>query len=119
MTFFYLEKANAYTGTSYILNCLLFSLLAYGTFRLSFSVEAAIAPVAQMLVYTTSPSGEVIASSQDFQVEMCLPNKVSTSHGLCNPCLSYGQQLSLDFQNEGRIHNGFIKCSDQMLAEDW
>ncbi|NXH48099.1 A2MG protein, partial [Dicaeum eximium] len=50
-----------------------------GTFRLSFSVEAAIAPVAQMLVYTTSPSGEVIASSQDFQVEMCLPNKVRLS----------------------------------------
>ncbi|XP_063250386.1 alpha-2-macroglobulin-like isoform X2 [Prinia subflava] len=49
---------------------------AYGTFRLSFSVEAAIAPVAQILVYTTSPSGEVIASSEDFQVEMCLPNKV-------------------------------------------
>ncbi|NXX32323.1 A2MG protein, partial [Nicator chloris] len=50
-----------------------------GTFRLSFSVEAAIAPVAQMLVYTTSPSGEVIASSEDFQVEMCLPNKVRLS----------------------------------------
>ncbi|NXR77610.1 A2MG protein, partial [Pycnonotus jocosus] len=50
-----------------------------GTFRLSFSVEAAIAPVAQMLVYTTLPSGEVIASSEDFQVEMCLPNKVRLS----------------------------------------
>ncbi|NXB60982.1 A2MG protein, partial [Struthidea cinerea] len=47
-----------------------------GTFWLSFPVKAAIAPVAQMLVYTTSPSGEVIASSEDFQVEMCLPNKV-------------------------------------------
>uniref|UniRef100_A0A8C3P0B6 Alpha-2-macroglobulin n=1 Tax=Cyanoderma ruficeps TaxID=181631 RepID=A0A8C3P0B6_9PASS len=52
---------------------------AYGTFRLSFSVEAGIAPVAQMLVYTTSPSGEVIASSADFEVEMCLPNKVRLS----------------------------------------
>ncbi|NXQ62769.1 A2MG protein, partial [Anthoscopus minutus] len=50
-----------------------------GTFRLSFSVEAAMAPVAQMLVYTTSPSGEVIASSEDFQVEMCLPNNVRLS----------------------------------------
>ncbi|NXA91245.1 A2MG protein, partial [Melanocharis versteri] len=50
-----------------------------GTFRLSFSVEAAIAPVAQMLVYTTLPSREVIASSEDFQVEMCLPNKVRLS----------------------------------------
>ncbi|NXK68027.1 A2MG protein, partial [Sylvietta virens] len=50
-----------------------------GTFQLSFSVEAAIAPVAQVLVYTTAPSGEVIASSEDFQVEMCLPNKVRLS----------------------------------------
>ncbi|NXH31645.1 A2MG protein, partial [Myiagra hebetior] len=50
-----------------------------GTFQLSFPVEAAIAPTAQMLVYTTSPSGEVIASSEDFQVEMCLPNKVRLS----------------------------------------
>ncbi|KAL2311201.1 hypothetical protein Nmel_002893 [Mimus melanotis] len=52
---------------------------AYGTFRLSFPVKAATAPVAQMLVYTISPSGEVIASSEDFQVEMCLPNKVRLS----------------------------------------
>ncbi|NXU04008.1 A2MG protein, partial [Buphagus erythrorhynchus] len=50
-----------------------------GTFRLSFPVKAAIAPVAQMLVYTTSPSGEVIASSEDFQGAMCLPNKVRLS----------------------------------------
>ncbi|NXM49941.1 A2MG protein, partial [Gymnorhina tibicen] len=50
-----------------------------GTFQLSFSVKAAIAPVAQMLVYTTSPRGEVIASSEDFQVEMCLPSKVRLS----------------------------------------
>ncbi|XP_027533420.1 alpha-2-macroglobulin isoform X2 [Neopelma chrysocephalum] len=49
---------------------------AYGTFQLTLSVEAAIAPLARMLVYTTSPSGEVIASSADFQVESCLPNKV-------------------------------------------
>ncbi|XP_064500873.1 alpha-2-macroglobulin-like isoform X1 [Pseudopipra pipra] len=49
---------------------------AYGTFQLTLSVEAAITPLARMLVYTTSPSGEVIASSADFQVESCLPNKV-------------------------------------------
>ncbi|XP_027760745.1 alpha-2-macroglobulin-like isoform X3 [Empidonax traillii] len=49
---------------------------AHGTFQLTLSVEAAIAPLARMLVYTTSPSGEVIASSADFQVESCLPNKV-------------------------------------------
>ncbi|NXI39313.1 A2MG protein, partial [Galbula dea] len=47
-----------------------------GTFQLTFPVEAAIAPLARVLVYTTSPRGEVIASSADFQVESCLPNKV-------------------------------------------
>ncbi|XP_009465526.1 PREDICTED: alpha-2-macroglobulin-like [Nipponia nippon] len=52
---------------------------AYGTFQLTFPVEAAIAPLARMLVYTTSPSGEVMASSADFQVENCLPNKVRLS----------------------------------------
>ncbi|NWU49128.1 A2MG protein, partial [Dromas ardeola] len=50
-----------------------------GTFQLTFPVETAIAPLARMLVYTTSPSGEVIASSADFQVESCLPNKVRLS----------------------------------------
>ncbi|NWR62659.1 A2MG protein, partial [Bucorvus abyssinicus] len=50
-----------------------------GTFQLTFPVETAIAPLARMLVYTTSPSGEVIASSADFRVESCLPNKVRLS----------------------------------------
>uniref|UniRef100_A0A8C0IJL8 Alpha-2-macroglobulin n=1 Tax=Bubo bubo TaxID=30461 RepID=A0A8C0IJL8_BUBBB len=56
-----------------------FSLIAYGTFPLTFPVEATIAPLARMLVYTILPSGEVIASSADFQVESCLPNKVRLS----------------------------------------
>ncbi|NXN16671.1 A2MG protein, partial [Indicator maculatus] len=50
-----------------------------GTFQLIFPVEAAIAPLARMLVYATLPSGEVIASSADFQIENCLPNKVRLS----------------------------------------
>ncbi|NWS77565.1 A2MG protein, partial [Crotophaga sulcirostris] len=50
-----------------------------GTFQLTFPVGSAIAPLARVLVYTTSCSGEVIASSADFQVESCLPNKVKLS----------------------------------------
>ncbi|NXS91160.1 A2MG protein, partial [Jacana jacana] len=50
-----------------------------GTFQLTFPVETVIAPLARMLVYTTSPSGEVIASSADFQVENCFANKVRLS----------------------------------------
>ncbi|NXP15236.1 A2MG protein, partial [Thinocorus orbignyianus] len=50
-----------------------------GTFQLTFIVETAVAPLARMLVYTTLPSREVVASSADFQVESCLPNKVRLS----------------------------------------
>uniref|UniRef100_A0A8C4UZV1 Alpha-2-macroglobulin n=1 Tax=Falco tinnunculus TaxID=100819 RepID=A0A8C4UZV1_FALTI len=46
---------------------------------LSSNVRETIAPLARMLVYTISPSGEVIASSADFQTESCLPNKVKLS----------------------------------------
>uniref|UniRef100_A0A8B9UV20 Alpha-2-macroglobulin n=1 Tax=Anas zonorhyncha TaxID=75864 RepID=A0A8B9UV20_9AVES len=63
----------------YLVRIHFFSLVVYGIFRLTFPVEATIAPKARMLVYTTLPSGEVIASSADFQVESCLPNKVSLS----------------------------------------
>uniref|UniRef100_A0A8C3LYP3 Alpha-2-macroglobulin n=1 Tax=Chrysolophus pictus TaxID=9089 RepID=A0A8C3LYP3_CHRPC len=52
---------------------------AYGIFQLILPVGVTIAPLAQMLVYTTSPSGEVIASTGEFQVESCLLNKVSLS----------------------------------------
>uniref|UniRef100_A0A8C8SR88 Alpha-2-macroglobulin n=1 Tax=Pelusios castaneus TaxID=367368 RepID=A0A8C8SR88_9SAUR len=47
-----------------------------GTFSLMLPVKSDIAPVAQMLIYTTSPSGEPIADSVKFQVEKCFANKV-------------------------------------------
>ncbi|KFQ19113.1 Alpha-2-macroglobulin, partial [Merops nubicus] len=47
-----------------------------GTFQLVVPVAAAVAPLARVLVYSTSPAGEVIASSADLQVESCLPNPV-------------------------------------------
>ncbi|KFP12738.1 Alpha-2-macroglobulin, partial [Egretta garzetta] len=52
---------------------------ANGIFQLQLSVQADIAPVAQVLVYTTSPSGEVIADSAMFNVEKCFNNKVDLS----------------------------------------
>ncbi|XP_067392789.1 alpha-2-macroglobulin isoform X2 [Emydura macquarii macquarii] len=47
-----------------------------GTFSLMLPVESDIAPMAQMLIYSTSPSGEPIADSVKFQVENCFANKV-------------------------------------------
>ncbi|NXW23013.1 A2MG protein, partial [Circaetus pectoralis] len=57
-----------------------------GVFSLQLPVQADIAPVAQVLVYTTAPSSEVIADSTKFNVEKCFSNKVdlnfSASEGL-------------------------------------
>uniref|UniRef100_A0A8C3TFM9 Alpha-2-macroglobulin n=1 Tax=Chelydra serpentina TaxID=8475 RepID=A0A8C3TFM9_CHESE len=47
-----------------------------GTFSLMLPVESDIAPLAQMLIYTTSPNQEPIADSVKFQVENCFANKV-------------------------------------------
>ncbi|NWX20055.1 A2MG protein, partial [Aegotheles bennettii] len=50
-----------------------------GVFLLPLPVQADIAPVAQVLVYTTAPSREVIADATKFNVEECFRNKVDLS----------------------------------------
>ncbi|NXI80920.1 A2MG protein, partial [Rhipidura dahli] len=50
-----------------------------GVFSLELPVQADIAPVAQVLVYTTVPSREVIADSAKFNTELCFNNKVDLS----------------------------------------
>uniref|UniRef100_A0A672V434 Alpha-2-macroglobulin n=1 Tax=Strigops habroptila TaxID=2489341 RepID=A0A672V434_STRHB len=50
-----------------------------GVFLLQLPVQADIAPVAQMFVYTTSPSRELIADSMKFNIEKCFKNKVDLS----------------------------------------
>ncbi|XP_069719677.1 alpha-2-macroglobulin-like isoform X2 [Phaenicophaeus curvirostris] len=52
---------------------------ANGVFLLELPVQADIAPVAQVLVYTTAPSREVIADSTKFNVEKCFSNNVDLS----------------------------------------
>lgn len=63
-------------GFLYLNFLLLFFSLANGVFLLQLPVQADIAPVAQMFVYTTSPSRELIADSAKFNVEKCFRNKV-------------------------------------------
>ncbi|XP_053896221.1 alpha-2-macroglobulin-like [Malaclemys terrapin pileata] len=46
-------------------------------FELSLPVGPDIAPLAWVLVYTTLPSGDVIANSEDFKIENCFANKVN------------------------------------------
>lgn len=64
-------------GFLYLNFLLSFCLLANGVFSLQLPVQADIAPVAQVLVYTTAPSSEVIADSTKFNIEKCFSNKVS------------------------------------------
>ncbi|XP_012587793.1 PREDICTED: ovostatin homolog 2-like [Condylura cristata] len=48
-----------------------------GSFSFPINISADLAPVADMLVYTIHPSGEIVADSVKFQVEKCFKNKVS------------------------------------------
>ncbi|NWY27905.1 A2MG protein, partial [Pheucticus melanocephalus] len=50
-----------------------------GVFSLQLSVQTDTAPVAQVLVYTTVSSKEVIADSAKFYTELCFNNKVDLS----------------------------------------
>ncbi|KAM9671515.1 pregnancy zone protein-like isoform 2-T2 [Trichechus inunguis] len=50
-----------------------------GIFSFSFQVESDIAPIAQLLVYTVLPSGEVVADVEKLEIENCFANKVNLS----------------------------------------
>lgn len=53
-----------------------------GVFSFSFRVESDIAPTAQLLVYTILPNGEIVADTQELEIEKCFANKVGV---LLNP----------------------------------
>ncbi|XP_069577571.1 alpha-2-macroglobulin isoform X1 [Brachyistius frenatus] len=48
-----------------------------GELSVSLSQMTNLAPFAQVVVYTVMPSGEAVADSQDFPVQLCLNNKVA------------------------------------------
>ncbi|OWK54545.1 Alpha-2-macroglobulin, partial [Lonchura striata] len=86
ITFYYLvmAKGNIKQGGTHILD--LDQESDNGVFSIQLNVQADIAPVAQVLVYTTVSSKEVIADSAKFYTELCFNNKVdlnfSPSEGL-------------------------------------
>lgn len=56
----------------------------------SLSQATNLAPIAQVVVYTLMPSGEAVADSQNFPIQLCLNNKVAYYHieGLGRYCKS-------------------------------
>ncbi|XP_027761877.1 alpha-2-macroglobulin-like, partial [Empidonax traillii] len=79
ITFYYLvmAKGNIKHAGTHILD--LDQESASGAFLLQLPVQSDIAPVAQVLIYTTAPSREVIADSAKFSIELCFNNKVDLS----------------------------------------
>lgn len=47
-----------------------------GELSIPLSQVTNLAPFAQVVVYTVMPSGEAVADSQDFPIQLCLNNKV-------------------------------------------
>lgn len=47
-----------------------------GQFSVPLQQVTNLAPFAQVVVYTLLPSGEAVADSQDFPIQLCLNNKV-------------------------------------------
>ncbi|XP_006164927.1 pregnancy zone protein [Tupaia chinensis] len=47
-----------------------------GSFSLSFPVEADVAPIARVFLFTMLPDGEMIGDSEKYEIENCLANKV-------------------------------------------
>ncbi|XP_056099216.1 alpha-2-macroglobulin-like protein 1 [Rhinichthys klamathensis goyatoka] len=67
-----------------------------GELRFSLKKTAALAPFAQVLVYTVLPSGEAVADSMNFPIEECLPNKVSLKFS--SPTALPGEKTSLNLK---------------------
>ncbi|XP_021322030.2 alpha-2-macroglobulin-like protein 1 isoform X1 [Danio rerio] len=65
--------------------------------EVTFSLRtAALAPYAQVVVYTILPSGEAVADSVNFPIEECLPNKVSLKFS--SPTALPGERASFNLK---------------------
>uniref|UniRef100_A0A8D3E751 Alpha-2-macroglobulin domain-containing protein n=1 Tax=Scophthalmus maximus TaxID=52904 RepID=A0A8D3E751_SCOMX len=53
------------------------ALVNTGELYISLQQVTNLAPFAQVVIYTVMPSGEAVADSQDFPIQLCLNNKVS------------------------------------------
>lgn len=53
------------------------ALVNNGEFSIPLQQVTNLSPFAQVVVYTVMPSGETVADSQDFPIQLCLNNKVA------------------------------------------
>ncbi|XP_037023804.2 pregnancy zone protein-like [Artibeus jamaicensis] len=77
LTFYYLIKARGSISQSGIHVLSIEQGNMNGVFSFSFQVESDIAPTAQLFVYTILPDGEIVADTQELEIENCFANKVN------------------------------------------
>ncbi|KAI4886734.1 hypothetical protein NFI96_022087, partial [Prochilodus magdalenae] len=71
-----------------------------GKLTISLQQVNTMSPIAQVVVYTVLPSGEAVADSRDFPVQLCLTNKVSLAFS--SPTELPGGQTSLTLKAQPR-----------------
>uniref|UniRef100_A0A3B4DFJ5 Alpha-2-macroglobulin-like protein 1 n=1 Tax=Pygocentrus nattereri TaxID=42514 RepID=A0A3B4DFJ5_PYGNA len=80
LDFFYMVPKTSFEHTHYT-HCVSpsLSVLTENKGKLKFLLQKidTLAPYAQVVVYTVLPSGEAVADSRDFPIQLCLTNKVS------------------------------------------
>ncbi|KAM3875368.1 alpha-2-macroglobulin [Diretmus argenteus] len=74
------------------------ALVNRGELLLSLQRMADLAPYAQVVVYTVMPSGEAVADSLDFPIQLCLNNKVSLKFSSLQELPGENTTLSLQAQ---------------------
>nr|XP_019569064.1 PREDICTED: pregnancy zone protein-like isoform X2 [Rhinolophus sinicus] len=79
LTFYYVIKARGSISQSGIHVLSIEQGAMKGIFSFSFRVESDIAPIAQLLIYTILPNGEIVADTQKLEIENCFANKVNLS----------------------------------------
>ncbi|XP_036923697.1 pregnancy zone protein-like [Sturnira hondurensis] len=77
LIFYYLIKARGSISQSGIHVLSIEQGNMNGVFSFPFQVESDIAPTAQLFVYTTLPNGEIVADTQQLEIENCFANKVN------------------------------------------
>ncbi|XP_041662735.1 alpha-2-macroglobulin-like protein 1 [Cheilinus undulatus] len=78
LTFYYMVMARGeirQQSSDYV--SLQYGVVNKGKFSMKLSETTNLAPYAQVIVYTMLPSGEVVADSRNFPVQLCFNNKVS------------------------------------------
>ncbi|XP_047450424.1 alpha-2-macroglobulin-like protein 1 isoform X2 [Mugil cephalus] len=81
-----------------------------GELSVPLSLGHQLAPFAQVVVYTVMPSGEAVADSKDFPIQLCLKNKVSLKFSTLQELPAETASLSL------QAHPGSI-CSIRAIDQ--